>query len=53
MGDDINDLPVLKKVGLSFAPNDAIFEIKQIVDHVTFKKGGKRALHEAIDFILN
>jgi len=39
-------------VGLSFTPNDVISEIKQIVDHVTLKKGGKGAVREAIDFIL-
>ena len=52
IGDDINDLPVLEKVGLSFAPNDAIPEIKQIVDYVTSKKGGDGAVREAVDFIL-
>jgi len=53
IGDDINDLLVLKKVGLSFAPNDALPEIKQIVDHITFKKGGKGAVREAIELILS
>lgn len=52
IGDDINDLPVLKKVGLSFAPNDAAEQVKQIVDYVTSKNGGEGALREAIDFIL-
>ena len=50
IGDDINDLPVLKKVGLSFTPNDAISKIKEIVDCITLKKGGEGALREAIDF---
>jgi len=52
IGDDINDLPVLKKVGLSFAPSDSISEIKEIVNHVTLKKGGEGAVREAIDFIM-
>jgi len=52
MGDDINDLLVLKNVALSFAPNDATSEIKKIVNHVTIKKGGEGALREAIDFIM-
>ncbi|KAF5431162.1 3-deoxy-D-manno-octulosonate 8-phosphate phosphatase [Candidatus Methanophagaceae archaeon] len=52
IGDDINDLPVLEKVGLSFAPDDAVPEIKQVVDYVTSKKGGEGALREAVDFIL-
>jgi N-acylneuraminate cytidylyltransferase len=53
IGDDINDLSILKNVGLSFAPNDATSEIKKIVNHVTFKKGGEGALREAIDYILS
>ena len=53
IGDDINDLPVLKKIGLSFAPNDAISEIKQIANYVTTKKGGEGALREAIERILS
>jgi len=52
IGDDINDLPVLKKIGLRFAPNDAIPEIRQIADYLTSKKGGEGALREAVDFIL-
>lgn len=52
IGDDINDLPVLKKVGVSFAPKDATSKIKQNVNHVTFKKGGEGALREAIDYII-
>lgn len=52
IGDDINDLPVLEKVGLSFAPNDAIDEVKQIVDHITSKRGGEGAFREAADFLL-
>lgn len=52
IGDDINDLPVLEKVGLSFAPDDAVPEIRQAVDYVTSKKGGEGAFREAVDFIL-
>ena len=52
IGDDINDLPVLKRAGLSFAPNDAIDEVKQIVDHITSKRGGEGAFREAVDLIL-
>ena len=52
IGDDINDLPVLEKVGLSFAPDDAVPEIRQIADYVTSKEGGEGAVREAVDFIL-
>lgn len=53
IGDDINDLPVLKKVGMSFAPSDAEYLVKQIVDYVIHKGGGKGALREAVDTILS
>jgi 3-deoxy-D-manno-octulosonate 8-phosphate phosphatase (KDO 8-P phosphatase) len=52
MGDDINDLPVIKKIGLSFAPNDAIEQVKQIVDYVIPKEGGKGVFRLAVDIIL-
>ena len=52
IGDDLNDLAALKEVGLSFAPNDATPEVKQVVHHVLSRKGGEGAVREAIAFIL-
>ena len=52
IGDDINDLAVLREVGLSFAPSDAIPEVKQVVHQVLSRKGGEGAVREAIEFIL-
>lgn len=52
IGDDINDLAVLREVGLSFAPSDAMPEVKQIVHHVLTQKGGAGAVREAVDYIL-
>lgn len=37
IGDDINDLTAIEKVGLNFAPDDATSEIKQIVNRATLK----------------
>jgi 3-deoxy-D-manno-octulosonate 8-phosphate phosphatase (KDO 8-P phosphatase) len=53
MGDDINDLPVMKQVGLSFSPNDAVDLVKDSVDYVTKQNGGQGAVREALDFILS
>lgn len=53
VGDDINDIPVLEKVGFSAAPRDAIEKVKKIVDYVTEKKGGEGVVREVIDFILD
>ncbi len=52
MGDDLFDLPLLKKVGLSIAPKNAVEEVKDSVDFVTKAKGGRGAVREAIDMIL-
>ncbi|MEO2068574.1 MAG: HAD-IIIA family hydrolase [Desulfurobacteriaceae bacterium] len=52
MGDDIPDLPILKKVGLSGAPSDAVEEIKKRVSFVSRFGGGKGAVREFIDYIL-
>ncbi|NPA63414.1 MAG: HAD-IIIA family hydrolase, partial [Epsilonproteobacteria bacterium] len=43
IGDDLNDYRLLKKVGLSFTPNDGVEEIKKIVDVVLENRGGEGA----------
>ncbi|MCZ7393703.1 MAG: HAD hydrolase family protein [Candidatus Methanoperedens sp.] len=52
IGDDVNDIPLLKMVGISFAPNDASEEVKQIVSFITSRKGGEGAVRESVDIIL-
>lgn len=52
IGDDINDLPLLQKVGFSFSVNDAIDEIKDAAVYVTRRNGGDGAVREAIDLIV-
>jgi 3-deoxy-D-manno-octulosonate 8-phosphate phosphatase (KDO 8-P phosphatase) len=52
MGDDLNDLKLLQKVGLSFTVNDACDEIKAEVDYTTKNPGGKGAVREVIELIL-
>ncbi len=52
IGDDINDKEILKMVGISFAPNDAVTEIRSLVDIVVSKSGGEGAVREAIEYIL-
>ncbi len=53
IGDDINDLELLKKVGFSSAPQDSTDSVKKIVDYVTLRKGGEGAVREVIDIILS
>ncbi len=40
IGDDMNDYHILKKAGISFAPNDANYRIQDLVDNVLNKEGG-------------
>jgi 3-deoxy-D-manno-octulosonate 8-phosphate phosphatase (KDO 8-P phosphatase) len=51
MGDDVNDLPLLRKVGLSAAPADARPEVKAEVHFTTRAAGGRGAVRELCDLI--
>lgn len=51
MGDDLPDIEVLKTVGLSACPNDAVAEVKEICDFISSKNGGKGAVRELTDLI--
>ena len=52
MGDDLPDICCLEKVGLACCPNDAVDEVKNICNFVSSKNGGKGAVRELCDFIL-
>jgi 3-deoxy-D-manno-octulosonate 8-phosphate phosphatase (KDO 8-P phosphatase) len=52
IGDDINDLPVFKKVGFTICPKDAIVYLHNRVDLVTFASGGQGVLREVADLVL-
>jgi 3-deoxy-D-manno-octulosonate 8-phosphate phosphatase (KDO 8-P phosphatase) len=52
IGDDEIDLGVLKAVGVSAAPCDAMSEVRSAVDYVTAAAGGRGAVRELIDCIL-
>tara|TARA_B110001454_G_scaffold213406_1_gene231577 strand:- start:38 stop:559 length:522 start_codon:yes stop_codon:yes gene_type:complete len=52
IGDDVNDVEVLKKVGFAAVPNDSIFQVKKIADFVCKSSGGKGCFREISDLIL-
>ncbi|HOC19137.1 MAG TPA: phenylphosphate carboxylase subunit delta [Vicinamibacterales bacterium] len=52
MGDDLLDLPVLLRVGLSAAPADADPEVVRRVDWVSRHPGGRGAARELIELVL-
>lgn len=51
IGDDINDLKLMKKVGFSCSPSNAPEYIKKLVNHVTKTKGGEGAFREFVEYI--
>ena len=52
IGDDMNDYELLKMVGLSAAPADAVESIRNIVDYVCTNKGGNGAFREFAELII-
>jgi 3-deoxy-D-manno-octulosonate 8-phosphate phosphatase (KDO 8-P phosphatase) len=52
MGDDVNDVALLRRVGLAAAPADARPEAKEASHFVTSSPGGRGAVRELCDLIL-
>ena len=52
IGDDINDLPLMREVGLSVCPQDAVDLVKKQADIVLSRKGGDACVREFIDNFL-
>jgi 3-deoxy-D-manno-octulosonate 8-phosphate phosphatase (KDO 8-P phosphatase) len=53
VGDDINDLDIMKAVGLSACPADAVNAVKSIADIILSKGGGAGCVREFLDDWLN
>ena len=53
IGDDVNDLELLKNVGFSAVPNDAISEAKIIADYICKTNGGSGVLREIADLVIS
>ena len=52
LGDDLPDLPVMRRVGLAVAVGDAALEVKLAAHFVTKAIGGKGAARELVELIL-
>jgi 3-deoxy-D-manno-octulosonate 8-phosphate phosphatase (KDO 8-P phosphatase) len=52
LGDDLPDLPVMRRVGLAVAVGDATLEVKLAAHFVTKAIGGKGAARELVELIL-
>lgn len=52
MGDDLPDICILEKVGLSCCPNDAVEEVQKVCKFKSKYNGGRGAVRELCDVIL-
>jgi 3-deoxy-D-manno-octulosonate 8-phosphate phosphatase (KDO 8-P phosphatase) len=52
VGDDLPDVPVLRRCGLAVAVADACPEVRAVAHHVTAAPGGRGAVREAIEWLL-
>ncbi len=52
VGDDINDLELLKAAGFSCCPADAVEAVREAVDYISPRKGGEGVIRDVVDSIL-
>jgi 3-deoxy-D-manno-octulosonate 8-phosphate phosphatase (KDO 8-P phosphatase) len=52
IGDDLLDLPILRRAGLALCPADAAAEVRAVAHRVLSRPGGRGAVREAIEAIL-
>ena len=52
IGDDVNDIELLKKVGFSATPKNGIIKVQKIVDYICKKNGGEGAFREIADLLI-
>lgn len=52
MGDDLNDIGVMKKVALPSCPCDAVLEVIEICKFVSEKNGGNGAVRDLLEYVM-
>jgi 3-deoxy-D-manno-octulosonate 8-phosphate phosphatase (KDO 8-P phosphatase) len=52
IGDDLPDIPLMRRVGLAVAVGDAVPEVKKVAHYTTKALPGRGAVREAIELIL-
>jgi 3-deoxy-D-manno-octulosonate 8-phosphate phosphatase (KDO 8-P phosphatase) len=52
MGDDLPDLPLMRRCGFAVAPPEAVEEVRQAAGLVTRRRAGRGAVREAIEHML-
>lgn len=52
VGDDLPDLPILRRVGLAVAVGNAVPEVKGVAHYTTKALAGQGAIRETVELIL-
>ncbi|TLF44868.1 KdsC family phosphatase [Maribacter aurantiacus] len=52
MGDDIPDIPAMKKVGVASCPQNAVPEVRAICDYISHINGGSGCARDVIEQVL-
>jgi 3-deoxy-D-manno-octulosonate 8-phosphate phosphatase (KDO 8-P phosphatase) len=52
MGDDLPDIPILEKAGLSCCPADAAIDVRKISKYISPAAGGKGCVRDVIEKVL-
>jgi 3-deoxy-D-manno-octulosonate 8-phosphate phosphatase (KDO 8-P phosphatase) len=52
IGDDLTDIVIMRRVGLTFAPANSRPEVKRVADHVLQATGGSGAVREVCEILL-
>ena len=52
IGDDLPDLPLMRRVGLAVAVANAVPEVKKAAHYITERSGGEGAVREVVELVL-
>jgi len=52
IGDDVSDIPPMKRVGFAVAVANAVDEVKRVAHYITQRRGGEGAVREVVELIL-
>jgi 3-deoxy-D-manno-octulosonate 8-phosphate phosphatase (KDO 8-P phosphatase) len=52
VGDDVLDIPIIRRVGFGVAVANAVDEVKSCAHYITSRNGGNGAIREVIEYIL-
>ncbi len=52
IGDDVVDIPIMRRVGFAVSVADAHDEVKKVAHYITSKPGGRGAVREVVELII-